>query len=152
VQSVSIGGSIAAAQGGMTMRKRFLASLMTGLATVSVLGLAAANAQPASKPAQECFYSNNWDGWKATPDGKSIFIRVGVSKIYRLDLSSACPALLSPNTHLITKMHGSSSICGALDFDLQVSDGSGFSTPCIVSEMTPLSKDEASALPKELRP
>jgi hypothetical protein len=134
------------------MRNRVLASLLTGLAIASVVGLAVADAQPAAKSAQQCFYSQDWNGWKATPDGKSIYIRVGISKLYRLDLSSACPALLSPNPHLITKMHGSSSICTALDIDLRVSDGSGFSTPCIVSEITPLSAAEAAALPKDLRP
>lgn len=136
------------------MRNHRLATTLAGLAALSVLGLAVADAdaQTTPKPAQECFYSNDWDGWKATPNSKSIYIRVGVSKIYRLDLSAACPELNSPNPHLITKLHGGSSICSALDLDLRVSDGAGFSTPCIVANITPLSAAEAAALPKNLRP
>lgn len=134
------------------MRNHLLATTLAGLAALSMLGLGVADAQPAAKPAQQCFYSHDWNGWKATPDAKSIYIRVGISKIYRLDLSAACPTLLSPNPHLITETHGSSSICTALDIDLRVSDGGGFSTPCIVSEITPLSAAEAAALPKNLKP
>jgi hypothetical protein len=135
------------------MRKHLLAATLAGLTALSVLGLAIADAQPASsKPPQQCFYSNDWDGWKATPDSKAIYIRVGINKIWRLDLASACPTLQSPNPHLITKLHGSSSICSALDLDLRVSDDSGFAVPCIVSELTPLSAAEAAALPKNLRP
>jgi hypothetical protein len=131
------------------MRKHLLAG---GLIALSLLGTAVANADPVSKTPMQCFYSNDWSGWKATPDSKSIYIRVGVNKLYRLDLSSACPALQAPNSHLITDLHGSSSICSALDLDMRVSDGTGFATPCIVSEITPLTAAEATALPKDLRP
>jgi hypothetical protein len=134
------------------MRKRLLAVALTSLAALSTLGLAAADAQPASTKTDQCFYTQDWDGWKATPDSKAIYIRTGINKIWRLDLSSACPALQSPNAHLITHLHGSSSICSALDFDLKVGDASGFSTPCIVSNLTPLSDAEAKALPKDLKP
>lgn len=128
------------------MRKHLLATLLIGLAAAPMLGAAAANAAPA-----QCFYSSDWNGWKATPDGKSIYIRVGVNRLYRIDLASACPTLQAPNARLITRMRGSSSICGPLDMDLSVSDG-GFKTPCIVSDITPLSAAEASALPKSMRP
>jgi hypothetical protein len=134
------------------MRKNLFATTLAGLAVASVVGLAAADAQPTARPPQRCFYSTDWSGWKATPDSKSIFIRVGVNQIYRLDLSNSCPDLQNPGSHLITKLRGGSTICSALDLDLSVSDGHGFSTPCIVSNITPLSKDEASALPKNLRP
>jgi hypothetical protein len=132
------------------MRNRLLATMLVGLATASMVG-SAAEAQPASHPAQ-CFYPQNWNGWKATPDSKSIYIRVGVNEIYRLDLSSACPELQQPDAHLINTVRGPSTICSAVDLDLRVSEGQGFSTPCIVSNMTPLSAAEASALPKKLRP
>jgi hypothetical protein len=134
------------------MRKRLLATTLIGLAAASMLGLATADARPAAHPAQQCFFSQDWNGWKATPDSKSIYIRVGVSKIYRLDLSSACPELQMPDVHLVTKLRGTSMICSALDLDLSVSDGHGFKTPCIVSNITPLSAAEAAALPKKLKP
>jgi len=129
------------------MRKHLLATLLIGLAAAPMLGATAASAAPA-----QCFYSNDWSGWKATPDSKSIYIRVGMNRIYRLDLANACPSLQAPSARLITTMRGSSSICSALDLDLSVSDGAGFKVPCIVSNITPLSAAEASALPKSMRP
>ncbi len=128
------------------MRKRLLATLLVSLATAPMLGAAAASPAPA-----QCFYSNDWHGWKATPDAKSIYISVGVNRLYRIDLASACPMLRTPNVSLLTEMRGSSSICGPLDLNLSVSDG-GFKTPCIVENITPLSAAEASALPKSMRP
>jgi hypothetical protein len=130
------------------MSKRVLAISLIGAATASLLAFA----QPAAA-ASQCFFANNWNGgWKATPDSKAIYIRVGVNKLYRLDLSSSCPELQQPDAHLINRIRGSSTLCSALDFDLSVSVGHGFTTPCIVSKLTPLSDAEAAALPKNLRP
>jgi hypothetical protein len=134
------------------MRKRLLAVTLAGLAAVSMVSAATVQAQPASSTPSQCFYPNNWNGWKATPDSKSIYIRVGVSDIYRLDLSAACPELQEPNAHLINDVRGPSQICSAVDLDLKVSDGHGFSTGCIVSSITPLSRAQAAALPRNLRP
>ena len=128
------------------MRKHLLATVLVSLAAAPLLGAAAASAAPA-----QCFYSNDWHGWKATPDAKSIYIGVGMHRVYRIDLASACPTLRTPNAQLLTEMRGSSSICGPLDLDLSVTDG-GFKTPCIVENITPLSAAEASALPKSMRP
>lgn len=133
------------------MRSRFLVSALAGLAA-STLGLAAVAADLAAPAAQQCFRSSDWRGWKATPDSTSIYIRVGVRQLFRLDLSGACPALQAPGAHLVTKLRGSSMICSALDLDLSVSDDHGFATPCIVRNITPLSDSEAAALPKNLQP
>lgn len=133
------------------MRKRFLTTTLIGLAAASMLGLAA-DAQPSTKPAPSCFFSIDWNGWKASPDSKSIYIRVGIHDIYRLDLSAACPELQMPDARLITKIRGSDSICSPLDIDLRVSDMHGFATPCIVSAITPLSPADVAAMPAKLKP
>jgi hypothetical protein len=138
------------------MRIRVLATTLIGLAAAAMFGLSA-DAQspqkpPSQKPAPQCFFSIDWQGWKATPDSKAIYIRVGVNKIYRLDLSSACPELQMPDAHLITHIRGSDLICSPLDIDLRVSDMHGFATPCIVTAITPLSDAEAAALPSKLKP
>lgn len=133
------------------MRKRLLVTTLIGVAA-AMLGMAAADAQPSTKPAPQCFFSTDWNGWKATKDSKAIYIRVGVNQIYRLDLSTECPELQMPDAHLITHIRGSSSICSPLDLDLKVSDMHGFATPCIVSKITPLSPAEAAALPRDVRP
>lgn len=136
------------------MRKQYLATTLIGLAAAaSLVAPATVSAQPSTKPAPQCFHSSDWDGgWKATPDSKAIYIRVGINNIYRLDLTAPCPMLQSPMSHLITEQRGGASICSAVDLDLKVSDGHGFSTACIVKELTPLSPAEASAIPRSERP
>lgn len=128
--------------------------ILSMIGAVGVLALAcapSAQPEPSKAPAPSCFFSRDWQGWKATDDGKAIYIRVGLHQIYRLDLASSCPDLHYPNAHLVTKLRGDS-ICDALDIDLKVSDGSGFAVPCIVSKLSELSQAEAAALPKALQP
>lgn len=131
--------------------------MVRGLFTASVLGLAltlgaaATQAQPAAASPQRCFLASSWSGWKAAPDSKAIYIRVGVRRVFRLDLTAECPALQGVGVHLVTKLHGPW-ICHPLDLDLKVADGHGFATPCLVSKITELSAAEAAALPKDLQP
>jgi Family of unknown function (DUF6491) len=137
---------------------------MRGFALTSaalLLGLAGstASAQPAdqtpaptAQPARSCFYVNEFQSWRS-PDANTIFIRTSVSRYYRLDMAQACPALLWPDSHLVMNIRGPSTICSAIDWDLKVSSGiNGFPTPCIVKKMTPLTADEAAAIPKKFKP
>jgi len=129
------------------MRNLLSALLLTGLAAGALAAAPAARADSA-----QCFYSHDWDGWKATPDSKTIFIKVGVNKIYRIDLARACPDLQAPYAHLITDTPDNSAICSAIDLNLRVSDNGGSRVSCIPSHITRLSPEEAAALPKNLRP
>src|SRR5580704_1012163 len=98
--------------GRMTMRKSTTV-LAIGLVTGSSL---AASAQTPAPPVKHnaCFFSNEFQGWKA-PDARTIFIRVGLHRYFRLDLSGECQSLLLPDSHLITHVRGSDSICAAVD-------------------------------------
>ena len=125
-----------------------LAIIVLSLATA----VGAASAEVSKPPKPLCFLSHDWNGWKASPDSKSLYIRVGASRLYRLDMASACPALSEIGVHLVTRTRGSSWICHPLDLDLKVADDHGFRGACIVSAITPLSDAEAAALPKALRP
>lgn len=126
--------------------------LVVGLiASVVVFG-AAALAGPDTSSSSQCFFSRNFEGWKA-PDAKTIYIRVNMHDYYRLDLGATCPSLLWPSVHLITKWRGSDSVCSAVDWDLQVAQtGSGIATPCIVKKMTKLSPAEAAEIPAKFKP
>ncbi|MEI9996714.1 MAG: DUF6491 family protein [Rhizomicrobium sp.] len=121
----------------------------------SVCGLLLAAAPAAADPAarhSQCFFVNGFENWKA-PDARTIYIRVNLHRYYRLDLANSCSALLMPDSHLITKWRGSSSVCSALDWDLKVSQGfPGAATPCIVKTMTELTAEEAAAIPKKFKP
>jgi hypothetical protein len=118
------------------------------LAAVALIP-ATAWAQPA-KPAGQCFFTRDWNGWRAA-DNNAMYIRVQQSRIFRVDFAGGCPGLTSPATHLITKST-TGDVCTALDLDVKVSDDHGFSTSCIVDKITPLTKAQASALPKNLIP
>src|SRR5579872_6010594 len=113
-----------------------------------------ATAEPVSgtaTQASQCFSIRNFQNWKAR-DAKTLYIRVDPRRYFRLDLAASCPALLSPNSHLITKWRGSSWFCSALDWDLKVSEDAvrGFASPCIVKTMTALIDRKVGAPPRNV--
>jgi hypothetical protein len=120
------------------------------LALGLLAGIAPADAQPAPNA---CFLITEFRGWKA-PDTRTIFIRVGLDRVYRLDLANTCSLLAMPNVHLITKTRGPDLVCSAIDWDLSVSESppGNIPEPCIVKKMTLLSPDEAAAIPPKFRP
>ena len=134
------------------MARSKLSSVITGLSLVCMLTTSGASAKDAPRTPPQCFSSHGWSGWRITPDARSMYIRAGVRDVYRLDFSGACQGARTAGSHLVTRIRGSSSICSPVDLDLKVADNHGFATPCIVNKITPLAADEASALPKNLRP
>ncbi len=132
----------------MVMRWTFW--VIAGALAASAVG---AEARPPSR-APSCFYPSDWSGgWKATPDSKTIYLRVRAHDIYRLDLGSACPDLQAPDAHLILNAQGTDVFCTALDFDLGVAEvPPTIAASCIVRRVTELTPAEAAALPKSLRP
>jgi hypothetical protein len=133
------------------MRKFRLAAVV-GLAAASLMGLSSAYADPKGAVPSRCFNSRDWRGWTVSADARSMYIRAGGRGLYRLDFVNACRAAQSGGVHLVTRVRGGAFVCGPLDLDLKVSDGHGMASPCIISKITPLSADEAAALPKALRP
>ncbi len=134
------------------MRIHTTTAAVAGLALAALATSAMADpTAPSTKPAPQCFYSHDWQGWKAAPDSKSIYIHVGVNQFYRIDFSDRCPTLQAPNAHLVTRPVNDL-ICSAIELDLKVVDQPGFAVPCIVSSITPLSPADVAALPKKLRP
>ncbi|HEY0106854.1 MAG TPA: hypothetical protein VGB91_12280 [Rhizomicrobium sp.] len=101
-----------------------------------------------------CFYSSEFQGWKA-PDAKTIYVRVGLQRYFRLDLGNSCPALLWPDTHLITTVTGSNLICHPVDWDIKLGQsggGGGIVGACIVSKMTELTPQDVAAIPPKFKP
>jgi uncharacterized protein DUF6491 len=110
-------------------------------------------AQPIGAPHDQCFRIEEFQSWRA-PDARTIYIRVLSDNYYRLDLAETCPALKTPDAHLITHTRGPDSVCSAIDWDLKVSEGPSFqfSEPCIVKTMTPLTPADVAAIPKGFKP
>jgi hypothetical protein len=121
-------------------------------AAFTVSSLNPAEAQAPSAPHNTCFYSSEFENWKA-PDARTLYIRVGLHRFFRLDLAADCNSLLWPGSHLITEIRGSETICSALDWDLKVSQGThDIAEACIVKTMTELSPTESDAIPKKFKP
>ena len=101
---------------------------------------------------RHCFFVSEFNNWKAA-DEKTLYIRVGVKRFFRLDLAASCRTAMWPDATMINKWRGSTSVCSALDWDLKVSQrADGFGQPCLVSKMTELTPAEADALPSKVKP
>jgi len=109
----------------------------------------------ATRPAAEapsCFSAGQLRSWKAA-NTRTIYLLVGADRYYRLGLASACPLLLAPGTHLVTRLRGSEQVCSPLDWDVAVSEGAEEgSERCIVSSMTALAPRQVAAIPRRFRP
>jgi len=133
------------------MNKYLTGAALLGMLALTGSTLAAstvANAQPTAKPGQQCFYANDWGNWRAA-DEHTMYIRVGLRRVFRLDFASSCHTMTWPGVHLITTFRGSSSICSPLDIDLKVADDHGIPEPCIVSGLSELTPDQIAAMPKK---
>lgn len=122
------------------------------LASASLAMAMPARAEPAKDASkQQCFFISQFQTWRA-PDAKTIYIRVNMHDYYRLDLGGACPLLLSPTAHLVTKTRGPETVCSAIDWDIRVSDPPGAIEPCIVRKMTRMTPAEVAAIPPKFKP
>lgn len=124
-----------------------VAASLSAVATATLAGPAAKG-----KPAATCFRSSEFQNWKAA-DAKTIYIRVGMHRYYRLDLAAPCYSIRTPGAFLVTKIRGSNTICSAIDWDLHVATSwHDIPQACIVKKMTELTPAEAAALPKKIKP
>jgi hypothetical protein len=126
--------------------------VLTAACAASALCLGGSPALAASPNHQSCFLSSDWNGWKS-PDPKTIYLRVGVNRIFRLDLANPSYSLSDPSVHLVSEVRGSSWICSPLDLQLKVSDTQGvLREPLFVKNITELTPAEAKAIPAKYRP
>lgn len=129
-----------------------------GVMAAAILGITgAASADPSApkpKPASHsCFRASDWHGWRA-PDDKTIYLRVNVNEIYRVDLSAGSFLLNSGNSHLVNVEHGSDLICSPIDLQLSVAEnGMGsFKEFLIAKSITKLTPEQVAAIPKKYLP
>ena len=134
------------------MRSRLGRDILLAAACLLASGLPAVAQSPSAPPVRQCFIAGEFGNWRAA-DARTVYIRVRMNKIFRLDMANECSLLLSPDARLITVFRGSDLICSPLDWDLKVNAGiGGNAVPCRVKAMTLLTLAEASALPKNIRP
>ncbi len=126
------------------------------MAAVAALGLAsAAHADtPAAKPKPQssCFFTRNWDGWRS-PDEKTIYLRVRIKDVYRIDLSAGSSLLTWPDVHLVNVVRGPDLVCNPIDLDLRISESGGIaSAGLIVKAITKLTPEQVAMIPKKAKP
>jgi hypothetical protein len=124
--------------------------LMAG--AVTAVATAPKPAQAADKAGgQSCFNVHNLNGFSA-PNDRTLYIRVGVHDVYRLDLMTDCTGLtFRQGIGLETVPPGDSFICSAIQTEITFHDN-GMHERCPVNAMHKLTDDELTALPKKDRP
>jgi hypothetical protein len=125
---------------------------LTAALSATAACLAATPALAASADHSSCFLSSNWSGWKS-PDPNTIYLRVDINRIYRLDLAHPSYQLDGPGMHLTSRIRGSSWICSPLDLQLSVADDHGIARePLFVKSITELTPAEVKAIPAKFLP
>ena len=126
-------------------------SIPTALMAMVLASGSAAAAKAASEqtPGRACFASNNWDGWSAPGDGDTLYLRVGLHDIYRVELTPGTHVRKDGNRFLVSRIRGSNWICSALDLDLTLSDNLGFREPIIARSLRKLTPAEVAAIPRK---
>lgn len=131
-------------------------------AAAAVLALGVAGAHPdqaraddkAAKPASKdvCFWARNVTSF-AAPDDHTVYVRVNLHDVYRLDLMVSCPDVDWNERIALQSSHGAGgSICNALDAEI-VSHAVGIGRQrCPVKALTKLTPEEVAALPKRAKP
>ena len=119
--------------------------LEIAIATFAIAAAVAGGAHAA----EQCFYMNNIQNSRAADD-HTVFMRVGVDDIYRIDMQYPCTDLQNSKL-IIRSVSGSGQICRAVDIDLKVGD-QGFRSACVARSITKLTPDEAAALPRKIKP
>lgn len=126
----------------MNAKMPLAAALLTGLALW-------APAQAAAPEKRACFHASNVNGFRASDD-RTVYLRVGVRDVYRLDLMSPC-ADVNWSERIGIVHRGSPWICSGLDAEIVAPSPIG-PHACPVQTLRKLTPAELAALPKKDRP
>jgi hypothetical protein len=132
----------------MTKPHHLIAAILACLSLAWLPG--AALAATDAKSAEQCFPVSNINGFSATDD-HTVYLRVGVRDVYRLDLFTDCIDLTFKQSLALETLPASPWICSALEATV-ISRETGIHQRCPVKAIHKLTADEYAALPKRDRP
>lgn len=135
----------------MTWSPNPLKAGLAAAAALALFGSGATAATTAAAPSRDCFFVNQWRGWSA-PDGDTLYLRVGLRDIYRVELTPGSHVRKWPDRHLVQRVHGSNSICSHLDLSLTLADNIGTVQPLIARSLVKLTPEEIAKIPKKHLP
>jgi hypothetical protein len=131
--------------------RRAAAVLGAGALCVAAALVPGSGAQAA--PSRDaCFARSNINGFSA-PNDRTVYVRVGVSQIFRLDLMTKCINLTFRQNIGLEARPANAFICSPLEATVVYRDtGGGFPQRCPVTAIHKLTPEEIAALPKKDRP
>lgn len=128
----------------------FAALLGAAALAAGFLAAGIAMAEPPPTRGPGCFLRRDVYNFSA-PNDRTLYIRVGVSQVWRLDLMTDCTGLSFRQAFGLEARPASPWICSPLDATVIVRQP-GFHMRCPVTAMHHLSPAEVAALPKRDRP
>lgn len=130
-----------------------LAALL-GVAAVAAAGTSAAGppkGYPNGGDNAPCFLINQWQGWKA-PNEHTLYLGVNFKQVYEVTLSGNYRLLHDPDASVIFRTSAPSSICSALDLQLDVRVPPNIQVPLVATSMVKLTPEQVKAIPPEYIP
>lgn len=130
----------------------FAAALLLALGVASAASAAPDKTSADKTSKDQCFWARNVTSF-AAPDDHTVYVKVNMHDVYRLDLMIACPDVDWNQRIALQSSHGAGgSICGPLDAEI-ISHAAGIGHQrCPVKAMRKLSAAEIAALPKGAKP
>ncbi|MDC7683526.1 DUF6491 family protein [Asticcacaulis sp. BYS171W] len=129
---------------------------LLSLAAVAAAGLTALSLVPArseakpetlaQKEMKKCFRSDDIDRFNPV-DSRTMIIETYAHQHYKLTLSGACMGIEEALRIGVKTRNGLSNVCGGLDAEILYNDlGSGRLSRCSVTEVTPITPEEADKI------
>jgi hypothetical protein len=143
----------------MTLPKQYLTihrrnPTRVALVGAALMGAALCLAAPAAGAASShdtCFARSNVESFSA-PDDHTVYLRVGVNDIYRLDLMTSCLDLTFRQGIGLEDQPANAFICSPLEATVVYRAAGGIPQRCPVKAIHKLTPAEVAALPKKDRP
>jgi hypothetical protein len=128
---------------------RYSIPLALAVALLAAASATTASADPDKTTDRTCFASHTWDGWSAPGDGDTLYLRVGMHDIYRVELTPGTHVRKDGDRFLVNRVRGSDWICSPLDLNLTLSDHLGFREPLIARSLRKLTPEEIAMIPRK---
>lgn len=132
------------------IRTSFLAAASLSLAACGSAPAATQGVSAATVPARNCFWASNASNFNAI-DEHTVYVRVGVKDVYRLDLFNRCLDIDWNHAIVLAARGGGSKICSGLEATL-ITKGPFGPMRCEIRTVTKLTPEETAALPPKQRP
>lgn len=131
------------------MRMRNTLSLGAAALVAYALPAAAKTPPEAAKTPRECFWTDRVTNF-ASDDDRTVYLRVGVKEVWRLEMLGRCTDVDWSN-RIAIRSRGGSHICSGLDAEIIAPSPIG-PQRCAVKTVRKLTPEEIKALPKKARP